>query len=144
MQVVKTVLIECPIEKVFAYVTDMNKVTEWTPACEIHQLGSGPIGVGSRFTQAGEFFNRRLEFTTEVTHYEVPRLFGFKSLTGPVALETQILFESVGEKTRVTMTGEGEPGGMFKFARGLMAPMLNKQIDTQLEKLKRILEQGNK
>ncbi|GHO44938.1 SRPBCC family protein [Ktedonospora formicarum] len=143
MKVVKTVLIKRPIEDVFTYVTDMKKVTEWTPASEIRQIGSGPICVGACYWQAGEFFGRRLEFTTEITQYEAPRQFGLKSLTGPVTLETLMLFEPSGENTRVTMTGEGEPGGLFKFARSLVSSMLDKQLDAQLEKLKRRLEQDS-
>ncbi|GHO66673.1 hypothetical protein KSC_055650 [Ktedonobacter sp. SOSP1-52] len=142
MRVVKTVLINRPVEEVFAYVTDMCKVTEWTPAREIRPVNDVPMGVGARFLQAGEFLNQRMEFTTEVTHYEVPRLFGFKSLTGPVNLETTIIFEPIENGTRVTMMGEGEPGGMLKFARGLVSTMLDKQINAQLHKLKKNLEKA--
>ncbi|GCE48785.1 polyketide cyclase/dehydrase/lipid transport protein [Thermosporothrix hazakensis] len=141
MRVEKCIVIQRPVEEVYAFVTDMRNVTRWTPATEIRQVDKGPLCVGKRYVQAGEFFNRRMELTTEVTEYQPPSVFAFKAIAGPVPLSTKMLFTSIPQGTQVTMIGEGEPGPLFKLAGPLLTLVLRKQIDTQLDVLKRLLEE---
>jgi uncharacterized membrane protein len=140
MRVERSVIICCPVEKVFAFVTNMHNVTRWTPAREIRQVGQGPMEVGARFIQAGELLGRRMEATTEVTEYAPPNAFAFKTVSGPIPLSNTFRFLGVSEGTRVEIVGEGEPGSLFKLAGPLFNAALRRQIETQLEKLKNILE----
>jgi uncharacterized membrane protein len=140
MRVERSVVICRPVEKVFAFVTDMHNVTRWTPACEIRQVGQGPMAVGARFVQVGEILGRRIEATTEVTEYAPPDAFAFKTVSGPIPLRNTFRFFNVSEGTRVEIVGEGEPGSLFKLAGPLFNVAIRKQIETQLEKLKNILE----
>ena len=49
-------------------------------------------------------------------------------------------FEEVAGGTRLTRAAEGEPGGFFKLADQLIERALKRQIRTDLETLKDLLE----
>ncbi|SRR6266700_1085221 len=140
MRVERDIVICRPVDEVFAFVTDMHNVTRWTPACEIRQVGEGPMAVGARFVQVGEILGRRIEATTEVTEYAPSATFAFKTVSGPIPLRNTFRFFGVSEGTRVEIVGEGEPGSLFKLVGPLFNAAIRKQIETQLEKLKNILE----
>ena len=59
MRVEKNIVVERPIETVFAFLTDMHKVKLWLPIDNIRQTSSGPIGVGSTFAQEAQFLGQR-------------------------------------------------------------------------------------
>jgi carbon monoxide dehydrogenase subunit G len=42
--------------------------------------------------------------------------------------------------TLVTMSGEGEFGGLFKLAEGMMKSQMDKQMDDTMQALKKALE----
>ena len=48
--------------------------------------------------------------------------------------------EEMGGGTHMTVHMEGEPGGFFKVAEGMVKNELNKSLDTDLAKLKQMLE----
>src|SRR5438876_1153889 len=124
MRVERSVVICRPVDEVFTFVTDMRNVTRWTPACEIRQVGQGPMAVGARFVQVGEILGRRIEATTEVTEYTPSAVFAFKTVSGPIPLSNTFRFIEVNEGTRIEVVGEGEPGSLFKLA----GPLFNVAI----------------
>ncbi len=141
IRVEKTVVINRPIETVFAFITDMDKVKLWLPVREIRQLTSGPIGVGSRYAQQSEFVGQRLDATIEVTEFEPTHVFAFKVVEGPFPLTTRITLAPAGANTQVTLYGEADPpGGAMKLAGPLVGPIARKQLETQAGNLKRALE----
>src|SRR5690349_19225035 len=92
MRLEKSIVIQQPVEIVFAFVTEMQNVPRWTPACEIRQTGEEPIGVGSHFVQLVEVLGQKFEITTEITAYEPPRVFALKTISGPFPLENTFTF----------------------------------------------------
>ena len=50
--------------------------------------------------------------------------------------------ESQENGTQLTLVGEAEIGGFFKIAEGLVRKQLEKQLDTELNALKLLLEAG--
>jgi carbon monoxide dehydrogenase subunit G len=47
-----------------------------------------------------------------------------------------------GTGTKVTLTAQGEPGGMFKLAEGVLAKQVKSQMEDNLKRLKSVLESG--
>jgi ligand-binding SRPBCC domain-containing protein len=136
----KSIIIQRPLETVFAFVTDMSNVTRWTPALTIRQITEGPIRIGSQFAQDVEIMGKRYEIITQVTAYEPNKLFGFKAITGPFPLENTFTFTPVEAGTQVSVIGTGEPGSLLKMAGPLLSNMIKKRVDTQANLLKQILE----
>jgi uncharacterized protein YndB with AHSA1/START domain len=141
MKVEKNIVVERPIERVFAFLTDMHKVKLWLPIENIRQTSSGPMGVGSTFAQEAQFLGQRFETTSEVTRYEPPHVFALKMLQGPCPLTNSMYCESTDTGgTRLTMTGEADPGPVIQLMGPLIVPLITKQLDTQISLLKQALE----
>ncbi len=130
-----------PIEEVFAYATDPAKKPEWSSLLlECTLDGSGPIGVGSRIRSIGKFLGRRLESTSEVTQYEPPSKFAMRVVSGGVHLEIDRQLESIDEGTRYRSRLVGDSGGLFKLADPIVAALMKRTVETDLQTLKALLE----
>lgn len=135
-----SVVINRPIEEVFAYVVDIKNWSQWAGMPDAEQTSEGPVGVGTTFRGAFEFLGRRDEWTSEVTRYEPNKELRQKMIWGPMSLEQRLTFESVEGGTKYTQAGEGETGGIFKMAQPLVDRMMKKQLEGSLAKLKGVLE----
>ncbi len=136
-----SVLISRPVEEVFEFATDPKNDLLWqSGAAQAEQTSEGPIGVGTTYRDVTQFLGRRIEGTSEVTHYEPNRRMDYKIAAGPMKLEQSTTFESVGDGTRLTVVLEGETGGFFKLAEPLVIRMSQRAIEVSLANLKDLLE----
>jgi uncharacterized protein YndB with AHSA1/START domain len=141
VKVEKSVVINRPIEEVFAYVTNPDNVAEWAgPVTEAKQTSEGPVGVGTTSTRVTEFLGRRSESIYEVTEYEPNRKFAEKTTSGTLQTAEIITFESADGGTKVTIGGEVEATGFGKIAEPVFARMAKRQLDTDISNLKDLLE----
>jgi len=141
MKVEKNIVVERPIEKVFAFLTDVHKVKLWLPIESIRQTSSGPLGVGSTFTQETQFMGQRFETTSEVTRYEPPHVFVLKMVQGPFSLTNSMYCEPTDTGgTSLTIVGEADPGPAMTLLGPLVAQFVTRQMDTQVNLLKHVLE----
>ena len=128
-------------EEVFTYITDLENAPRWAPVKEMRQLSEGPVGMGSQLVQVITFMGQSFESKTEVTGYDPPEVFTFKSTSGPILFEQLFTLSPIEEGTQLEVVLEGEPGGFFKLAQPLIAPAAQKQLHEQVDKLKQLLEQ---
>ncbi len=136
-----TVVISRPIEQVFAFVTDPEKMSLWmSDLVEAKQTSEGPVGVGTTASAVANPLGRRIESTQEVVKYEPNRKFAIKSTSGPVASEDEFTFESVAGGTKVTRVTEAGLGGFFRLAEPLAVRMLKRQFETNFANLKDLLD----
>jgi uncharacterized membrane protein len=138
-----TVVVERPPDEVFAFLTDVSSVPEWqSGAVEVRQLEPEPsVGVGTKYVQVLKFLGRQFEATIEVTEYEPGRRFSIKTLSGPVPFQVQHTLEpSNGEGTKLRVTLEGEPGGLFKIAEPIVMRNAQRQVANDFATLKRLVE----
>ena len=67
-KVEQSIVINQPIEKVFAYVTDPRNNPKWQPDILDSRVSPDePTHVGTRVTDVRNLLGRKLELTTEVT-----------------------------------------------------------------------------
>ena len=72
----KRIVIQQPVERVFEYLTDVEKHVEWSGTLSfglerINKLTDGPLGVGSRFRSVGKLSHRAgVEDNSTVTELE--------------------------------------------------------------------------
>ena len=138
-----SVVINRPIDEVFAYVNDVRNWPQWNSNfLEGEQTSEGPVGVGTTSRGVSHFLGQRIEWTSEVTEYEPNRKLKQKIISGPMLMEQSLTFEPVEGATRFTIAGEGEFGGLFKLAQPVVDRRMKKQSDGNLAKLKDILEAG--
>ena len=136
-----SVWINRSVEEVFAYVVDPKNIAEWAgPVVEARKTSEGPVGLGTTSSRVTQFLGRTMEATYEITEYEPNRLYGDKTTSGPVPTNARISFAPVDGGTKVTIQGEIEAAGFFKLAEPILARMSSRQVETDLQTLKDLLE----
>ena len=90
-----SVVVDRPVEEVFAYATDVSKVPEWqTSALEARV--DGPMQAGATGAIVRKFLGRRMESTVRFDEYEPPRKFAIESTSGPVQFHVHQTYEPEG------------------------------------------------
>jgi uncharacterized membrane protein len=135
------VVIERPVDEVFAYVTDVRNLPKWQEsAIAADWEGDAPVAKGSRLHERRSFLGRTAENELEVTAYEPARRFDLKSLRGPVRFQVAHTFEPTNGGTRLHVVVEGETGGAMRFAGAMVKRQAERQFRGDLERLKERLE----
>ena len=129
-------------QDVFDYATDPNNDPNWLSGTQSSQWTSDPPhGVGSTRESVVGFLGRRIESTSEITHWDKPHTYGFRTTGGPIPFTMVAGVESTGEnQAEMTLDIEAEFGGFFKLAEGLVGKQLDKQMEANLDALKILLE----
>jgi uncharacterized membrane protein len=136
-----SITIDKPVEDVFAFTTDIEKLTKWSSVFKsVKRLSDGPVGIGTKDELTVEFVGQKIETTTEVTAYDPPNRYAYKSISGPLPFENTVLFTPAGTGTKVDLILEGEPEGLFKLAGPVFQPLAKKQLEDQLKTLKKVIE----
>ncbi len=137
-----SIVIQRPIEVVFALVSNYQNSSLWVSgALEHQQITPGPIGVGTVIRTAGHFMGQRVETTRTIIAYEPPVRYGFRSAYQQVPFTNTFVFEPVPNGTRLTATVEGEPTGLYKAAMPLILNLIRQQLEGDLRRLKKLLEE---
>jgi hypothetical protein len=136
-----TVEIKAPLEKVFAFTTDFTNFVKWQDGIsQASQSPEGPTRAGTTFTLTRTFLGQRIEAAGNVTEFVPNARCTFKTTAGPMQLSVVQSYESIPAGTRLTLHLEAEPGGFFKLAEGAMERQITAAFDSQVQKLKSLLE----
>ncbi len=144
MNVRTSIVIDGPIEQVWAYLDDHSHELEWrSPALKsLQQVGSGPAGVGTR--NAGVMGPGDHPYVSELTRYEPPNRVSWKGISSTgwvIGSSGSYIVERDGDRTRLTHEIDMEPN---KFAGRLVMPLLgaigSRGVMPMLTKLKAQVE----
>ncbi len=136
------ITIQRPVEAVFAVVANYQHSSRWVSgALEHQQITPGPIGVGTVIRTRGQFMGQPIETTRTIIVYEPNTRYAFHSVYREVPITTIFKFEALTSATRLTATVEGEPTGIYKAAMPLILNMVRQQLDGDLRRLKKLLEE---
>jgi hypothetical protein len=128
---------------VFPYFTDTGKAISWQSSLvEARFAPDGPIRAGTRITEVRQLLGRRLESVIEVTELDPPRRFAGRVLSGPMQWEFRHLVEEEDGETTLSFHLEGDPGGFFRLAEPLIVRRLRKEIASDLETLRGLVEES--
>ena len=136
-------LVDRPIEEVWAFVSDVEKMDRWAKGVTEPRLTSeGEIDLGSVFTSKFTHRKRTFDVRYTVTVYDPPSRFGIES-EGLLRYSGVMELESADGATRVTNTvatgAEGAAGGLLS---GLLRWGMRRQLSKELGNLKRVIETG--
>jgi len=141
MKIETSIMINRPVEEVFAVLSNVENNPKWSSAfLEVMKTSEGPIGVGTTWRGVGKFLSQRIETEIEVTEYEPDRKSTQKSKSRPFPTEVRWTFELVEGGTRVNVRLDAEPGGFFKVAEPLVAKMAKRNSEGDLANLKDLME----
>ena len=139
-----SVIIERPVEEVFAFVENPENDPIWRPGViESGEISRGPKGVGTTGREVYEMLGVRGESTWEITEYEPDRKVSYRSTSGPVTYKGTWTYESVEGGTRVTFAIDWEIAGWDGFGRlseRVVGMTIFQTNDGNLKALKKLLE----
>ena len=136
-----SVVVQRPIDEVFAYLVNSEHDAEWEEGVvEVRKTSEGPWGLGTTFVYVTQFMGRRIEEPGKITECQPNERFSFSTGSGGVRVDGTFTFEPSDGGTKVTYSGEAELGGLFKIARPLLAGQIKRQTETNMAKLKTVLE----
>jgi uncharacterized membrane protein len=137
----ESVVIRRPVEKVFAYATNVKNAPQWESAIlEVEQTSQGPAGVGTTFRGANKVMGRRMAWTSKVTEYEPNKKAGETISSGSTVIENRLTFDPVEGGTKVTIVYDMKVGGLLKLFAPMLVSSIRKEIKRNLGNLKSILE----
>ncbi len=139
----KSVFINRPQQEVFDFVSNTANESQWdSGGGTTEKTSEGPTGLGTTYRTTTKFLGRGIEADIEITSWDAPNEYTQKGTSGPFPFETKNTFTPKENGTQLTISGQAELSGFFKMAEGLVGKQLEKHIDTDLNLLKIVLEQG--
>lgn len=136
-------LIDRPQKDVFAFVANPGNMSKWNSAVvSLEQATPGSVGVGTKYKSVGEMMGRRIEGEMQITAYEPESKCGFQINAGPMQVNITLSFKTVGTGTKINLNAQGNPGGLFKLAEGVLAGRVKTMMEENLARLKTVLEKG--
>lgn len=136
-----SVEINRPVDEVFDYMTKPENTPQWqTGMLESERISEGPMRVGTIFTEVRQMMGRKMLQKMEVMEYKPNQKWSFKSIEAPVPHEAHLVFEAIGDDTRVSLTSLGKPTGLFRLLSPLIRRQLKGQFEADFENLKQLLE----
>jgi uncharacterized membrane protein len=140
IDVVGEVQVRRPPDEVAAYMTDPVNDPEWIGGLrEARLLGDGPLGEGSRVARVASFMGRKVEYVNEVTSLEPGRVLEMRSVKAPFPMHITYTFEERDGGTVVRNHVRGG-GGLFSLGSPLFAPMVRRNVQRDLERMRDVLE----
>lgn len=146
MLVRTSVLVDRPIEQVWAYLADDARELEWrAPALKrLKRVGEGPIRPGSRYEGVVAIGPLEYPYVNELTRFEPPNRISWKAISSTgwvIGSSGSYILERDGNQTRLTHEIDLEPN---RFAGRLVAPLLgsmgSQTVMPMLKKLKAEVE----
>ncbi|MFZ0614009.1 MAG: SRPBCC family protein [Desulfobacterales bacterium] len=135
-----SVTIDRPVEKVFAFATNLaNNVCWQTDVILTEQTSTGPFGEGATYRVVNRFMGQFFDSEGIISEYVPNRICTYRFTAGPVAGESQFFFEAVNGGTRFVTRSTIELKNFKKWGFVLRRKARH-QVRNDLCKLKEILE----
>ncbi len=135
------VLIEAPIDYVFAYVADFRNTSKWHK--NMKKVGwkkDTPPGLGSEYYWTETFAGMKMVLDGVITSWDPPNAFAWKPTGSPYPITGGWTFIRKGNATETIRYSDNQLGGVYRFFSLLMIPMARKQVKAELQELKRLVE----
>ena len=139
-----SVVIQMPIDQVFAYVIEPANLAEWAPGfVAARSTSEGPIRVGSTSTRITNFSGRDSESQHVVIEFEQNSRMAASSKMGPMEIKEMFELKPTVGGTRVTIAEEVTAPLLLRPAEWIFGLMAGKNIDKYGPALKDRLEESS-
>ena len=142
----KSIFINRSQQDVFDFLSNPANLTKWASVVEFAEWTSTDIpGIGSTYKQVVKFLGRNSETIFEITSWDPPNRYSYKSINIPPpaeSIESVITLASKENGTQLTFDAQIGAVGVFKFAEGMLGKMAEKGDGNNIETLKQLLEAG--
>jgi uncharacterized protein YndB with AHSA1/START domain len=120
MKLLRTVVVDKPLNAVFDYLSDFTTTTEWDPGTVTTVRESGDGSVGTVYLNTSQFLGRQSELTYVVHERVDGQLIALRGENKTLTAVDTMTFRPVPSGTEVTYTADFT----FKGAARLVAPLL--------------------
>jgi len=137
--------IGAPPDEVFAYVSDLEKLSQWqTGVVSAQRTSEGAMGVGATALVTREIMGNRVEAPLTVTEYDPPRRLAIGSEVSGVKANGTLDFvpSGDGKATDLTFAMEIRGSGFTGFMEGMIASAAGGDIDSSLARLQERFKGG--
>ena len=139
MKIEHSVIIQRPMEEVFAFVTDLRNETRWQPEIKSVTL-DGAVATGATFREERVSFGRRFVWRFRITRCEAPRCIEIETLSGTAPYAGARRLEAVPGGTRVTESGELQLPWPLRPLDPLWSRLAARPVRDAYARLKALLE----
>ena len=130
-----------PVRQVFDFVSTPENDSQWQyGTLASARLSKGVNAIGTFFRSIGHLMGQRNLSTFEVTEYEPNKKYAFKSLSGPLHLQTSYTFEIDNRSTKITISTQANVVNFFQMDESILEKRMKKQLKENLAMLKDFLE----
>ena len=135
------VVIDRPIEEVFAFVSDFENSPLWGRTIKTVKDSDGPIAVGTTFSEEAKIMGRTMRLESEVTEFDPPtRFFYSNRFENGMSERARFTFESVEGGTRMIPAAEVEMKGVPQMLAPFFAWQMKRLVRSLFKNLKDVLE----
>ena len=132
-----SVIVRCPPEVVFDYLSDPRAELEWNPKCErMEKLTDGPVGVGTRYRAK---WRSGPTVELETVAFERPQCWTMHN-GGPIEVSFTCRLEAVPEGTRLDAQFEPTPHGWFRLIFPVFLVMIRREESANMGYLRDAVE----
>jgi len=136
-----SVVINRPLEDVFAFVTDFrNDKKWWKPVTYSEMVTSGEFGVGSEFIQHAKVMFVPVQNRLRVLEISAPNWVRYRNESNQLAYDLMYKFEAVDGGTRFSHDVQLEMKGVLGIFKPLTMWFLNREQRKYFGLLKEVLE----
>jgi uncharacterized protein YndB with AHSA1/START domain len=141
IQVEFNTLIQKPVAEVYAFLAVPANLPRWQKNIQsVTPISQDAMTVGKQYRTSGEILGRKIDGIMTITSIEPAKSFGYKGQNGPMQIQATFTFKPLGANTKLTLNVQGEPGGMFKLAEGMLVNQMKGMMEGNLATLKALLE----
>lgn len=143
IQVNVEIKVNRPADEVFNFLSDFENNPKWQNGMKKCTFTSPPpLGMGSTYEQEAKFLGRPILSTFKVIGYEPGKMVKATTISSSFPITFTRRVEPVEGGARVTAVIEGDSSGFFRIAAPLMRWMVNRSIQGDYARLKKLLEEG--
>ncbi len=136
------VYIERSPADIFNFVLNPQNHLRFASAFNQVEIVSGEPGIlGTVVARSASFMGKDISTLHELVAIKPNELIAMKLIQGPMPMDEVFLLEELDGGTLVTLVLSAEPKGMLKLAAPMVKAKVDQQVSTDLENLKRILEE---
>ena len=137
-----TIDIQAPIDRVFEFITNIENLPTWAGAfASISDYSGDPVRVGSTWTSTSMFMGQSIISSCKMTQLDPPHtlVFRISNMSGD-GDNIWTLEQLDDQNTRFTLQLKGKAKGIAAMAVGLIRAQADRQMNSDLAKLKQLLE----
>jgi len=139
-----SVVINRPIEEVWAFASDPFNIPRWNiTRTRVRQTSPGPIGLGTTFETRLVILGFALRSSSAITEWDPPHAYAWSGGgAGFQSLSVRGTFEPTAEGTEVEVVRVTEPGTILKLLWPIVGAYFRRLYVAAPRTLKRLLEGG--